>query len=164
MKPALLIIDMQKTSYAGFSAESMDRAANVINAAAELFRAKGFPVIWIQQDNGTDAVPGTKKFEIIDSLKAPASEKRIVKRYENSFVKTELAQYMAEQKADTPIVSGYCAEYCVLSTYRGARELDMVPLLLRGGVAGGNKDTILFIENLCEGLSPGALKKMFELF
>jgi nicotinamidase-related amidase len=163
MKPALLIIDMQRVSYSGYSAESMDRAAAVINRAAELFRAKGLPVVWIQQDNGGSAVPGSRPFELIDALASRDSEQRIVKRYENSFVKTGLAEYLAEQKADTPIVSGYCAEYCVLSTYRGARELDLTPLLLRGGVAGGSRENTLFVENLCEGLSPAALGKVFEL-
>jgi nicotinamidase-related amidase len=164
MKPALLIIDMQRVSYSGYSAESMDRAAGIINRAAELFRSAGFPVIWIQQDNGGSAVPGTREFELIGSLRPELSEKRIVKRYENSFIKTGLAGYLEEQKADTPIITGYCAEYCVLSTYRGARELDMVPLLLRGGIAGGVEENIRFVENLCEGLSPAALLKMFELF
>ncbi|MDR2618270.1 MAG: cysteine hydrolase [Treponema sp.] len=164
MKPALLIIDMQKVSYSGPSAESMKKASETINRAADLFRAKKLPVIWIQQDNGKDAVPGTEKFELLDSLKALEGEKRIVKHYENSFVKTGLADYLAAQGADTPIVTGYCAQYCVLSTYRGAKELDLSPLVLKKAVAGDNEAYLHLVEQICEVLSFSALEKLLSFF
>jgi nicotinamidase-related amidase len=36
-------------------------------------------------------------------------------------------------------MAGYCAEYCVLSTYRGAIDLDLNPILLRDALASGSE-------------------------
>ncbi|AEF80437.1 cysteine hydrolase family protein [Leadbettera azotonutricia] len=162
MKPALLVIDMQKASYFGPSSASMDKAAEVINKAAALFRKKGLAVVWIQQDNGTDAIQGTEKFKLLDSLIPLDSEKKIVKHYENSFIKTDLAEFLKLEKVDTPIISGYCAEYCVLSTYRGAKEQDLDPLLLKNGIAGGTPEYLCMVEQICESLSPLALEKLLH--
>jgi nicotinamidase-related amidase len=47
-------------------------------------------------------------------------------------------------------VSGFCAEHCVLSTYRGALDLDLIPFLLKNGIAGGRKEYTAFVENICD--------------
>jgi nicotinamidase-related amidase len=158
MKSALLIIDMQKISYSGYSKESMDKAALRINDAVGLFREKNAPVVWIQQDNGRDAVPRTIPFELIDALKPAKEDKIIVKRYQNSFNKTDLAAFLEKYKIDTPLIAGYCAEYCVLTTYRAALDYDLHPLLLRGGIAGGTPEYIGFVEKICDSVSLEALK------
>jgi nicotinamidase-related amidase len=159
MKPALLVIDMQKCSYSGFEKESMTRAAGYINEAAGLFREKGFPVVWIQQ-RSKDAVPGTREFEIIDALHHIETDKYITKDYLNSFNKTDLLEYLRSQSADTVLVSGFCAEYCVLSTYRGALDLDLVPFLLKDGIAGGRKEYIAFVEDICDVVPRSAVRLM----
>jgi nicotinamidase-related amidase len=153
MKYALLVIDMQKVSYSGREKHFMDKAARKINEAAALFRSRGFPVVWIQQDNGKDAVPGKVNFEIIDTLKPLDEEKRIVKHYLNSFNKTELLSFLQSQNVDIPVVTGFCAEYCVLATFRGAEDLDLAPLMLKGALASGKGKNIRFIEKLAKTVS-----------
>lgn len=54
------------------------------------------------------------------------------------------------------------AEYCVLSTCRGAEDQDLTPILLRGSLASGNLKNIRFVENVNEVISYEALKKCLE--
>ena len=158
MKPVLLVIDMQKVSYRNTGKESMDRAVRAINPAIEFFRAKGLPVIWVQNEN--DACPrNSPEFEMIDSLKPEDAEKRIIKRYTNSFNKTELADHLKQLAVDTVIVSGYAAEYCVISTYTGTRDHDMTPALLKNGVASGSGETVKSVEAICDVIPLGILKR-----
>ena len=63
---------------------------------------------------------------------------------------------------DTVITTGYCAEYCVLSTYRGAKDLDFMPLVFRGGLASGHPERIRFVEDISEVVSYGAFRVMLS--
>jgi nicotinamidase-related amidase len=63
---------------------------------------------------------------------------------------------------DTVIISGYCAEYCILSTCRGAQDLDLTPILLRDALASGIPENIKFVESIDNVISYGALKKVLE--
>jgi nicotinamidase-related amidase len=141
----------------------MDAAAVRINEAIGLFRAKGLPVIWVQNENkAKNIVPGSAAFDVIDALKPAEGDKRIYKTYFNSFNKTDLLEYLRSQSVDTLIVTGYAAEYCVLSTCRGAGDHDLSSFLLRGALASSNKEYIPFVENINEIISLNALKKILE--
>ena len=63
---------------------------------------------------------------------------------------------------DTVIVTGFCAEYCVLSTYRGAQDLDLTPIILRGSLASGTPENVKFVESISDVVSYGALKKILN--
>jgi len=160
MRMALMIIDMQKAFYVGNSKTSMDSAVEYINAAIEMFRTKNLPIIWVQ-DRG-DVAPGEIGFELIDQLKPQENEHRIIKDYGNSFNKTECAKIIMDENIDTLIITGYCAEYCVLSTYRGALDLDIVPILFRGSIASGEKENIRFVESICDIASYQVLRKLVK--
>lgn len=149
MKCALLIIDLQKAFYEGESKASMDQASIMINRVLEDFRAKALPVVWIQHiEEAEGVVPGTEGFEFIDSLKSMDGEYHFHKCYNNSFNKTGLYDLLREQEIDTVIITGYCAEYCVLSTFRGAMDLDLTPLLLKDSLASGVHENIGFVERI----------------
>jgi nicotinamidase-related amidase len=64
---------------------------------------------------------------------------------------------------DVVIVSGFCAEYCVLDTYRGARERGYAAALLRGGIAGPHAEHVRVVEAICEIVSYGALAGLMGL-
>jgi nicotinamidase-related amidase len=165
MKPALLVIDVQKEFFKASptTAQSLESAIEYINAAIALFRAKGLPVICIQdKDVESNVVPGTEGFDLPDSLKILPSDLHIVKTYGNAFNKTPLADALRTADADTLIVTGFCAEYCVLSTYIGARDLDFTPVLLRNALASGRPESIRFLETAYDLISYGALKKMID--
>jgi len=163
MKPALLVIDVQKEFFKSDAqtAQSLNAAVEYINAAIALFRAKNLPVFCIQHIDEEDLlIPGADGFDLPEGLQILPSDSHIHKTYSNAFNKTTLQSQIKELDVDTVIVSGFCAEYCVLSTYRGARDLDLTPMLLRSALASGSPENIRFVENISDIISYGALKKI----
>jgi nicotinamidase-related amidase len=164
VKPALLVVDVQKEFFKSpIAAQSLDSAIEYINAAIAVFREKGFPVICVQdRDDESNRVPGTEGFDLPDSLDVLASDAHVVKTYANAFTKTQLAEILRRQGIDTVIITGFCAEFCVLSTCRGALDLDLTPILLRNALASRNPENIRFVESVNDVVSYGALKKFLE--
>jgi nicotinamidase-related amidase len=163
MKPALLVVDVQKAFYENnpVTTQSLDHAIEYINAGIALFREKGLPVICVQHMDADDnLLPGQALFDVPDSLNILPSDLHIHKTYGNSFNKTPLAEKLKEFGVDTVIITGYCAEYCVLSTYRGASDLDFAAILLRGSLASDNPENIKFVENISDIISYGVLKQI----
>ena len=165
MKPALLVIDVQQafSSSSPETTRSMTAAIQYINAAITLFRKQNLPVICIQHiDENDGVVPGSQGFDLVDGLNILSTDLHIHKTYGNSFNKTELLPKLMEMGVDTLILCGYCAEHCVLSTYRGARDRDLTPILLRGALASDTPENILFVESISEIISLGALGKILN--
>jgi nicotinamidase-related amidase len=165
MKPALLVIDIQKNflEIDPATKSSLEDAIWFINTTIELFRKKDLPVVCIQHMNEEhELVPGKEGFEIPEDLAIQDSDLRIHKTYGNSFNKTPLEEELRKQGVDTVIVTGFAAEYCVLATYHGARDLDLTPIMLKGSLASGNPENIKFVESICEIMTFGVLSKMLE--
>ena len=165
MKPALLVIDVQKEffTFGPATAQSLNEAIVYINAAIALFRGKDLPVICVQQvDEEENLLPGAEGFGLPEQLDILPSDLHIQKTYGNSFNKTSLEGELRDRGIDTVIISGFSAEYCVLSTYRGAEDLDLTPIILRGSLASDNPDNIKFVESISNIISYGALKKCWD--
>jgi nicotinamidase-related amidase len=163
MKPALLVIDVQKefSKFSPTTTQSLNEAIETINTAIALFREKNLPIICIQHlDEAEKLVPGAEGFDLPDTLNILPSDLRIHKTYGNSFNKTPLEKELRELGIDTVIITGFCAEYCVLSTYRGAQDLELTPIILRGSLASGTLENIKFVESISDVVSYGALKKL----
>jgi nicotinamidase-related amidase len=163
MKPALLVIDIQNEFFNlnQAASDSLKAAIECVNAAIDLFRKKNFPIVVIQhrsEDEGL--VPGKVGFEVPATVKLQPQDIRIAKTYGNSFTKTGLAEELRKLGVDTVIVTGFCAEYCVLSTYRGAQDFDFTPIILMGSLASDNAEHIRFVEEITETISFGALKTL----
>jgi nicotinamidase-related amidase len=165
MHPALLVIDVQQEfyKYGPVTAQSLTDAIEYINAAITLFRAKQLPIVCVQHiDEGDQLVPGSAGFELPAELNILPTDDHIHKTYGNSFNQTGLIDVLRERNVDTVIITGFCAEYCILSTYRGAQDVDLTPIILRGSLASTAPDNIKFVESISEVVSYGALKKMLE--
>jgi nicotinamidase-related amidase len=163
MKPALLVIDVQNDFFNLNQAcsDSLKSAIEYINAAIDLFRKKNLPIVVVQHKNEEQGlVPGKPGFDVPESVKLEPQDLRIVKTYGNSFTKTGLAEKLGQLGVDTVIVTGFCAEFCVLSTYRGALDLDLTPIILKGSLASDNSEHIRFVEEITETISCGALKAL----
>jgi nicotinamidase-related amidase len=163
MKPALLVIDVQNDFFNLNQAcsDSLKSAIECINAAIDLFRKKNLPIVVVQHKNEEQGlVPGKPGFDVPESVKLEPQDLRIVKTYGNSFTKTGLAEKLGQLGVDTVIVTGFCAEFCVLSTYRGALDLDFTPIILKGSLASDNSEHIRFVEEITETISCGALKAL----
>jgi nicotinamidase-related amidase len=163
MKTALLIIDVQNDFFKinQACADSLKSAIEYINEAIDIFRKKNLPIVVIQHKNEKEnLVPGNPGFDVPGNVKFQPQDLHIVKTYGNSFTKTELKEKLRQLGVDTVIITGFCAESCVLSTYRGALDHDFTPIILKGSLASGNPEHIRFVEEISETISYGALKTL----
>jgi nicotinamidase-related amidase len=163
MKPALLIIDVQNKFFKINQAcsDSLNSAIEYINASIALFRTKGYPIFIIQhKDEKEGLLPDTPDFALPKTLNVESRDPRVTKTYGNSFNKTPLATQLQELGVDTVIITGFCAEYCILSTYRGAQDQDLKPIILRNAIASDNAEHIAFVEGISETITYGALKTL----
>jgi len=163
VRPALLVIDMQNEFFNRTQAcdDSLKSAIANINAAIDLFRERHLPVVAIQHKSKY-LVPGKSGFEVHESVKLKPQDIHIVKTYRNSFKKTELAEKLRELEVDTVVVTGYSAEHCVLSTYRGAQNVDFTPLMLKGSLASKSAEHIKSVEDITETISYSVLRKLLQ--
>jgi nicotinamidase-related amidase len=165
MSLALLVVDMQNEFFAEGSpaAGSLASAVEHVNAAIQLFRRAGAPVVVVSDIEEPDRVPGREPFGLHASVAAEAGDLRVDKRSGNAFWKTDLDEQLRGRSVDMVIVSGFCAEYCVLETYRGARERGYAAALLRSGIASPHADHLRMVEAICEVVSVGALGGLMGL-
>lgn len=159
MIPALLVVDMQNEFFAPGSpaAGSLAVAVEYINPAIRLFRDAKAPVVVVSDIEEPHRVPGSEAFGLHPSVAAEPSDLRVDKRFGNAFWKTDLDEQLRTRSVNMVIVCGFCAEFCVLETYRGARERGYPVALLRGGIASPNADHRRMVEAIREVVSPGAL-------
>ena len=104
MKPALLVIDVQKQffKFSPTTAQSLRDAIEYINAAIALFRDRNLPVICVQHvDKEEKLVPGEEGFETPEELNILPSDLRIHKTYGNAFNKTALGEHLRGLGVDT---------------------------------------------------------------
>lgn len=160
MKPALMVIDMQVRFYnrSQVYQDSYRSAIEYINGAIGLFRQNNYPVIAIlHQDKEQGLTPDAADFDMHPDINLSESDTRIIKDYGNAFNKTSLLDELKHNGVDTLILTGFCAEYCVLSTCRGAKDHDLMPILLKGSLASGNQQHITFVEEINDIISYHAL-------
>ena len=127
MKEALLIIDVQNDYFPG-GANELSHPFNAEKRIQELIaesRICGRPVTYIQHFNppgDTFFLEGTFGAEISERIKPQAEDKVIIKRYPNSFLQTELDEYLKSLRVDTLIVCGMMTHMCVDTTVRAAMD------------------------------------------
>jgi nicotinamidase-related amidase len=161
MKPALLVVDLQNEFFADAAARpSLDAAVENVNAAMASFRRRGLPVVVILDAEEPGRLPGQDAFEPHPSLALERDDPRVEKRHNNAFWRTPLDELLRARGVDTVVVAGWCAEYCVLSTYRGARERDFAAMLLRQGIASGRDEHRRMVERICEEVTVDALEAL----
>ena len=161
MKTALFIIDMQKAYYNDRTKDSMNDACEYINAIIPLFRKHKLPIVWIHNKDEYDgAVPGKEAFEFIDQLKPEKDDYRVTKEYGNAFNKTDCSKIIVDNNIDTIVITGFSAEYCVLSTYRGALDLNLTPVIFKNAISSDNHEHIRFVEDISNIMSYNVLAKI----
>lgn len=165
MKPVLLVIDVQNDSFNlnATAQQTLNGAINLINLAIKLFKEKNYPVVAIQHVNEEQGMaPGNKGYDLPEQLAITPDDLHIQKRYGNAFNKTNLLAKLQHHNVDTVIITGFCAEICVLSTYRGAEDVDLNPILLRGAIASGNLDNLNFVESIHNIVTYDCLKALIK--
>ena len=163
LKVALLVVDIQNEFFniSPVCAASLKSAIQYVNEAISVFRKENLPIIAVQHKSiEDDLVPGKPGFNIPDAVKLESSDLRIVKTYGNSFNKTGLAEKLKELGVDTVIITGFCAEECVLSTYKGAEDVDLKPIILKGAIASVNPEHMKSVEEITDTITLGALRAL----
>ena len=165
MRPALLILDMQEVFYE-FGPEisrSLKEAEDYINIVIPTFRERGLPIIVIEDiDEVSGRIPGSPGFDTVSTINHKPEDPRIHKVYSNAFKKTALHDQLQKAEVDTVILTGFAASQCVLSTCRGAADLDYTPIMLRNALADVVPERIRFTEEVNQLISYAALNKFLE--
>ena len=127
MKEALLIIDVQNDYFPG-GANELSHPSEAEKRIRQLIaesRVCGRPVIYIQHFNPPDDtffLEGTLGAEISDRIKPADNDKVIVKRYPNSFLETDLDEYLKSIGVTELIICGMMTHMCVDTTVRAAMD------------------------------------------
>ncbi len=127
-KQALLIIDIQNDYFEGGanplsgSLEASLNAKKILNK----FRQDSLPVIHIKhlslRSGSTFFIPNTKGAEIHENVAPLAQEKVIIKNYPNSFINTELLEYLKAQNITDLVICGMMTHMCIDATVRAAKD------------------------------------------
>ena len=135
-KTALLIIDVQNDYFTDgkMPLPGAGEAGTNIRAVLDGFRKEKIPVIHIQhesiQEGATFFLAGTDGVNIHKSVLPEEGEAIIIKNYPNSFLKTELLQYLRDNDITKLVITGMMTFMCVDATTRAAKDLGFECILL----------------------------------
>jgi len=122
MNTAVLVIDVQQGLFdparpPAEAREVIDR----INRLTARARAAGAPVAMIVHESPSGALAhGSPGWQLADGLVSHPADRLVRKTTPDSFLRTELAAWLAEQGATSLVICGYASEFCVDTTTRSA--------------------------------------------
>ena len=159
MNIALLIIDVQKAFLNDRKGSKSYRDTLMyINATASLFRKTNQSVFIIRDlSEGDD-----ESYQTVEELKRGSQDIDLIKKYNNSFWKTDLEEKLKERNIDFVVISGTAAEHCVLATYNGAIERGFSSAILQNGVFADFLEGQIDLYNNRELISYGVLSYILK--
>ena len=133
-KTALLIIDIQNFYFAGGSSELVNPIPASLNAQKLLasFRQSGQLVIHIKHGDGKGA-------EIHPNVAPADGEKVIVKKEVNSFLKTDLLEYLQKNQVKKLVLCGMQTNMCLEAATRAAADLVFECVVIHDACAAKNQ-------------------------
>lgn len=136
MRAALLVLDPQNDFFRldNPNLPAFQRALPAINAAIAVFRSHGMPVIFVQHTSPRKP-EGSPDWQIYPAIDHRNEDFFVQKSYQNAFWQSRLEATLKSLRTDYLVLAGFTTEYCVLSTYRGARERGYKAAILREGTA-----------------------------
>jgi nicotinamidase-related amidase len=140
MGSALLVIDVQQGLCEGEGA-AWDSTAVIarINRVAAHTRASGMPVVFIQHEDASGLVHGSREWQLADGLLAEPGDLRVRKTTPDSFLRTDLQALLLARGVSELIVCGMHSEFCVDTTTRRALALGYpVTLVADAHTSAGN--------------------------
>jgi nicotinamidase-related amidase len=120
---ALLIIDMQKTSFTPLTPRfDSEGVVQRINILSNKFRRVGDKVIFIQHDGSKEGfcIPNTEEWEILSSIDIKPDDLIISKTANDSFYRTTLKKELLKLGISELIITGCATDFCVDSTIKSA--------------------------------------------
>jgi nicotinamidase-related amidase len=151
----LTVIDMQRKFLPDECTELIADTAkrlDTINKAIGLFRRAGRPIIFVKYDGPPNCVyyPYDDGDEFIDGLDTRPDDIVVHKDDMNSFKGTKLADIIRSTGYESVLLTGLVAQYCVISTYFGAYDFDIVSYILEGGVISNDEKNVNAVETICK--------------
>ena len=135
---ALIMIDLQNTYTRGVMA--LENVGPAIEEAARLLeraRSAGATIVHVQHDAGPGS-PYDVNDEIgaiVDAVAPRDGEHRIVKNFPNSFVGTDLDEFLRGAGATNLVLAGFMTHMCINSTARGAFNAGYAPTVVSAATA-----------------------------
>lgn len=164
MKPALLVIDVQKQYMPMMSKEDQEKAIQYMNWAIWVFRQHKEPIIRIyHKSEGYGVAPGTEGFEFHDSLNVNDEDMKVIKTYSNAFTKTDLDKILKENEINTLFMCGMSSTGCVLATYFGAKDYDYKAFLIKDALLGPKVKYTDNIEEIFSAIGLETMNFMIEI-
>jgi nicotinamidase-related amidase len=163
LKPALIIIDIQKKFISWAQEEEKNIALYMINEYISLFREKNFPVIRVYHHNTESGPhPDSEEFQYPDNVKIEPDDPMIIKNYQNSFKKTDLEKILNEKECNLVFLCGLSSVACVISTYFGAKDLDFKAFMLKDAMMSHKPEYTDYIETIFDAISYEAVSIILE--
>jgi nicotinamidase-related amidase len=163
IKPALLIVDIQKVYLNMVPEREKEVAMYYINNLIELFRSHGRPIIRVYHyDKENGPKPNTEQFEFPLSVLIKPEDPKVIKTYGNGFTKTDLDKVIKETGSNTLFLCGLSAVGCVLATWIGAQDHDYKAFLIKDAIMSHNSDFTNNVENMFDAVSYDVVKLILE--
>ena len=163
IKPALVVIDVQKAFIQMVEEREKAIAFSMINEYISMFRKNGFPVIFVlHSSEAYGLVPGIPEYEFVDEIPIQDSDIRVIKTYPNAFTKTELDKVLKENGINTLFLCGLSSVGCVLATWFGAKDYDYKAFLLKYALMSHDANYTDQIEIIFGALEMEAVEVMVE--
>jgi nicotinamidase-related amidase len=142
MKPALLIIDVQKEYFAPHGQWVIPEGEEALQQIQKLlaaFRQHNLPVFHIVHEELDPASPvfspGSRGVEMHPAMHVLPGEITIVKHFPGAFTQTPLEAYLHLTGRDTLVICGYMTHMCCDTTTRQATEHNLSVLFAADATA-----------------------------
>jgi nicotinamidase-related amidase len=163
IKPALLIIDVQKKYLSMIPQRDKELAFFFINHLIALFRKNDFPIIRIyHHDEQNGQGTGTELFEYPEEIKIRDEDEQVIKTYSDSFNKTELADILKTHGSNTLFLCGLSAVGCVLATKTGAQNNDFRAFIVKDAIMSHNSEYTRYAEVMFDAVGFDAVELIIE--
>ena len=128
---ALLVIDVQNGVYrwGEHTVEGGPALLGTVGGLISAARDAGIPIAFVQHAD-EELVEGSDDFDLVEGLDVREGDIRVIKHHGSAFHDTDLLAQLASRDVDEVIVCGLQTEYCVDSTMRHARTLDLPATLV----------------------------------
>lgn len=163
IKPALLVIDIQKAFLPLMDKSDTDDAMYMINAYIDYFHKKGCPVIRIyHSDPQWGPAPGTDTFEFPSTVRISQDDPKVVKHHASGFKQTDLEKILMEKGCNTLFLCGLSATGCVLATYMEANDLEFDAFLLKHATMSHKAAYTSQVENIFGAVDDRVVEVMLK--
>ena len=163
LKPCLVVIDIQNEYLPYVPEPEKDLGLQMINAAIQLFREEGFPIIRVYH---TDPKWGPKTdsegFQFPESVLIQEDDPMVIKNYPSAFKKTDLEKILREKDCNTLFLCGLSAVGCVLATYYGSKDLDFNVFMIKNAIMSHNSEYTRSVQEIFDTVNYTAMKVMLE--